>query len=127
MDNYIGVIIEESLEDKTILKNLKITKKRVSQVTAKHKTPWVKTWTLDTIKINENQADKISKIISLSLDSNHDWYCDYKNSEYHYIIFRNKIFKINRTSKEQYDEAKVYGISLGIPPYQVNFHPDLEE
>jgi hypothetical protein len=31
---------------------------------------------------------------------------------------------IDRKSKEQYDEAKRYGISLGIPEYQVDFAPD---
>ena len=42
----------------------------------------------------------------------------------YYIIFRDKVFYIDRKSKEQYDEAKRYGISLGIPEYQVDFAPD---
>ncbi|MFA6446381.1 MAG: hypothetical protein WCW14_04010, partial [Candidatus Paceibacterota bacterium] len=60
-------------------------------------------------------------------ESEHPWYADFKNKKTHYIIFRDKVFKIDRTSKEQYDEVKRYGISLGIPPYQVDFHPEIKE
>jgi hypothetical protein len=125
--NYIGVIIEESLEKKDILKNIKIIKTKIEQVTEKHKTPWLSQWTLHTIEIMENQADIIAENLSNSLDSKHNWYADFKNNSYHYIIFRHKIFFIDRKSKKQYDEARNYGISLGIPEYQVDFHPDTTE
>jgi len=126
-DGFIGVIIEESLEKKDVLAKVKILKTKIEQVTAKHKTPWIKQWTLNTVEIPENQADKVAKDLSKSLDSKHDWYADFKNDRFHYIIFRNKVFFIDRRSKEQYDEAKRYGISLGIPEYQVDFHPDIIE
>lgn len=127
MNHYLGVIIEESLEDKSILKEIKIIKTKVEQVTDKHKTPWIKHWTLHSVEIPENKAEEIANKISKSLDSKHNWYADYKNNKFHFIIFRNKVFKIERTSKEQYDKAKYYGISIGIPSYQVDFHPDIKE
>jgi len=106
---------------------VKILKTDVEPVTEKHKTPWIKQWTLHTVEILENQPDIIAKELSESLDSEHNWYADFKNDTHHYIIFRNKVFCIDRRSKEQYDEAKNYGISLGIPEYQVDFHPDIKE
>jgi hypothetical protein len=127
MKNFNGVIIEESLENKDVLKKVKILKTNVEQVTEEHKTPWIKQWTLHTVEISENQPDIIAKELSESLDSKHNWYADFKNDTHHYIIFRNKVFYIDRRSKEQYDEAKNYGISLGIPEYQVDFHPDIKE
>jgi hypothetical protein len=127
MDNFIGVIIEESLENKDILKNIKILSTEIEQVTEEHKTPWIKQWTLHSVEIPEEQADETAKIISQALESEHNWYADFKNKSTHYIIFRNKVFKIDRTSKEQYDEAKQYGIALGIPEYQVDFHPEVKE
>lgn len=126
-DNFIGTIIEESLENKSILKKIKILKTKVEQVTKEHKTPWIKKWTLDTVEISEAKAKKTAEEISKALDSQHNWYADFKNSAYHFIIFRNKVFYIDKKSKEQYDEAKAYGISLGIPEYQVDFHPDIKE
>ena len=38
----------------------------------------------------------------------------------------NKIFKIDRTNLMQYIQASDYGISLGIPEYQVNFIPEVD-
>jgi len=123
--NYKGVIIEESIEDNSIIKKLKVLNTEVEKVTEEHKTPWIKQWTLHTVEIPENQADNIAKELSKILDSEHSWYADFKNNNFHYIIFHNKVFFIDRKSKEQYDEAKKYGISLGIPEYQVDFHPNI--
>ena len=125
--DYKGVIIEESLENKSVLKEVKILETKVEEVTEEHKTPWIKQWTLHAVEIPENQAESIAEKISKALDSEHDWYADFKNNIHHYIIFRNKIFFVDKQSKEQYDEAKKYGISLGIPEYQVDFYPEVKE
>ncbi|MDP3965023.1 MAG: hypothetical protein Q8Q20_05235 [bacterium] len=126
MSDYTGVIIEESLEKTNVLKEVSILKTKVEKVTEKHKTPWVSQWSLHTVEIPIDEADKIAERLSKSLDSRHSWYADFKNETTHFIIFRNKVFKIDRMSKEQYDEAKQYGISLGIPEYQVDFHPEVK-
>jgi len=125
--NCKGVIIEESLENKDILKKVKILETKIEEVTKKHKTPWIKKWTLHTVEISENEVDNIAEEISKSLDPDHNWYADFKNEIIHYIIFRNRVFKINRESKEQYEEATKYGISLGIPDYQIDFSPHIKK
>jgi hypothetical protein len=129
MNNYNGTIIEESLANKDVLKKVKIISTKVEPITDEHKTPWLSQWTLHAVEIPENEAQGVAEEISKSLDYSHNssWYADYKNDTHHYIIFRDKIFYIVRKSKEQYDEAKRYGISLGIPEYQVDFHPEVEE
>ncbi|EKD56828.1 MAG: hypothetical protein ACD_58C00074G0003 [uncultured bacterium] len=127
MKNFNGVIIKESLEDKDVLGKVKILKTNISQVKEKHKTPWIKQWTLHTVEIFENQANNIAEEISKALDSEHDWYADFKNSDFHYIIFRNKVFKVDRAKSEQYDDITKYGVSLGIPDYQLDFSPHIKE
>lgn len=127
MNNYKGIIIEESLENKELLKKVQILETEVSIVTEKHKTPWIKQWTMHTVLIQENEAESIANEISISLDKEHKWYADYINNDHHYIIFRDKVFYINRKSIEEYNKAKEYGISLGIPEYQLDFHPDIKE
>ncbi len=129
MENYQGVIIEESLENKEVLKKMEIISAKVEPITEEHETPWLSQWTLYTVEILENEAKEIAEEISKSLDRNYggSWYADFKNDTHHYIIFREKIFFIDRKSKDQYDEAKRYGISLGIPEYQVDFHPEVVE
>ena len=87
----------------------------------------VKKWTLYVIEIEDSEAQKIAEKLGTSLEQEYNWYADFKNATHYYIIFRNKIFYIDSYSKEQYDAAKNYGISLGIPSYQVDFHPDVKE
>tara|TARA_Y100000310_G_C20123763_1_gene552682 strand:- start:140 stop:535 length:396 start_codon:yes stop_codon:yes gene_type:complete len=126
-DSFKGVIIEESLIDKRVLDGVEIVNTRVEEVTEKHKTPWVNQWTLHTVNVSKDKVDLVAEEISESLDSKHNWYADFKDNETHYIIYRNKIFKVDRSSKGQYEEATRYGISLGIPKHQVDFSPHIKE
>ena len=128
MNNYQGVIIEESLGNKKVLKKVKIISTKIEKVTEKHKTPWLSQWTLLTIEIPEGQAKEIAEQISKSLDQNHNgsWYADFKNNTHHYIIFRNKVFFVNRQSRREYEEARKYGISIGTPEYQL-ISPDTKD
>ena len=129
MADFQGVIIEESLENKDILKRVKILSTRVFEVTDRHQTPWLSQWTVHTVEVQESEAQSLAEEISKSLDESHNssWYVDFKDNFHHYIIFPDKVFFIDRQSKKQYDEAKHYGISLGIPEYQVDFHPEVKE
>jgi hypothetical protein len=122
--NYKGIIIEESLENKDVLKDVKIIETKIEQVTEEHKTPWIKTWTLHEVEIEEDKAKNVAEKLSKSLDSKHNWYADFKNATKHFIIFRNKVFYINR-KKEEYEKVKKYGVSLSIPDYQLDFSPDI--
>lgn len=119
---FSGVIIEESLTDLSVLDDVKIISTKIVPVTDKHKTPWVSQWTMHTVEIQADQAAAIAEKISKALDGKHDWYADFKNENEHYIIYRGKVFHItDRSNKDQYDEASDYGISIGIPDYQVDF------
>lgn len=125
--NYKGVIIEESLWNKNVLADVKILKTDVEPVTESHKTPWIKQWTMHTVEIPEDKADYVAHKISEVLDGEHSWYADFKNENVHFVIFRGRVFKINRARKEQYEEAVRYGVSLGIPAYQLDFSPQIRE
>lgn len=122
--NYHGTIIEESLNDNSVLSAVKIISTEIEPVIEKHKTPWLKQWTLHSVEIPEENGDVVAETLSKSLDKDHNWYADYKNEAYHYIIYRNKIFKVDLKNPTLYKDAKQYGISLGIPDYQVDFAPE---
>lgn len=124
--NFKGVIIEESLGDSSVLKEVNIIDTKVEQVSKRHKTPWIKQWTLHTVEIPEEKADEIAHKLSRDLEKEHNWYADYKNDKYHYIIFRNKVFKVDRNSSQIYKKVTDYGISLGIPDYQLDFSPEIQ-
>ena len=122
--NYQGVIIEESLGNKEVLNKVKIIKTKISPVVEKHKTPWVKQWTMHTVEIIEENADEIAEQLREDLDKEHAWYVDFKNENYHFISFRGKIFKVDLKDPILYKDAKLFGISIGIPDYQVDFAPE---
>ncbi|MDR0302008.1 MAG: hypothetical protein LBI04_06835 [Treponema sp.] len=119
--SYSGVIIEESLHDKNVLKSVKIVSTRVEKVEAMHETPWLEKWTLHTIEIPENNVEKTANELAKSFDMEHigNWYADFKNNEFHYFIFPNKIFKLDRRKKSDYDEMGEYALSIGLPKHQL--------
>jgi hypothetical protein len=123
--NYKGVIIEESLEDSSLLKELTVLETKVEPITPEHKTPWLNQWTLHTVEIPEEKAESVAEKMSKSFDKEHpDWYADYKNDEHHFIIYAGKVFKVELSNPVLYKDAKEYGISIGIPEYQVDFAPE---
>jgi hypothetical protein len=123
-NDYLGTIIEESLNSKEVLKRVEIISTKVSPVTEKMQTPWLKQWTLHKVGVGEDKVEKITEELSNSLQKNY-WYADYKNPDWHFIIFSGKIFKIKRDDAEGYQKAKEYGLTLGIPEYQVDFSPEV--
>jgi hypothetical protein len=125
MQNYKGDIIEESLADKEILKELKIISTRVEKVTDDHQTPWLSQWTLDAIEVKESEADMLAEKLSRALESEHGWYIDYRNDQFHYVIFKDKVFKMDREKKSDYDEMIKYGLSIGTPSHQLPNYYDL--
>ena len=124
--NYKGVIIEESLSNKDVLRDVKILSTKVEEVTEKHKTPWLKQWTLHTVEISKEKAAKVAEKLAKDLETEHTaWYADFKNDKFHYIVFTGgKVFKVDLQNPVLYKEATKHGISLGIPEYQVDFAPD---
>lgn len=122
--NYRGVIIEESLDNLDVLREVALVSTKVEPVTEKHKTPWLQQWTLHTVEISEEKADRVAEMVSQNLQKEHPWYADYKNDLYHYIIYRGKVFKVDLKDPVLYKDAKRHGASLGIPEYQVDFAPD---
>lgn len=79
---------------------------------------------LHTVEIPEEKANEFAEKVSRSFDTDHPiWYADFKNDGYHFIIFFNKVFTVDLRNPILYKEARKYGISLGIPDYQLDFAP----
>ena len=122
MKKYSGCIIEESLTNKDVLKEFIITRTNVEKVTEESNTPDLDVWTIHIVEIAENKIESIVPLLSKSIDGsrkNGGWYTDLKSDDWHYIIFSGKVFKVDRSSGEQYEQAKEYGMSIGIPEYQL--------
>lgn len=125
--NYRGVIIEESLINNSIINEFKIIQKEIELVTEKEGTPWLDKWTLYTVEIDEKSIEEYAQKLSKLLDMEHcsDWYCDFRNDKFHYVVFSNKVFKLDRNNKQDYINMQNYAISIGLPKHQLPDFNDL--
>lgn len=124
--SYKGDIIEESLADTATLKDVNIIATRVEVVTLDHKTPRLKQWTLHTIEVPEGEAAIVAEKLSHAIETDHpSWYIDFKDDMTHFVIFPNKVFKVDRSNPEEYKPIVSYGVKLGIPRHQLDFSPEI--
>ena len=117
--NYSGCIILESLKNKDIINGFNIIETKIDKVEEKHGTPYLKVWTMYIVEISEEKVEEMAYRLSQELVNNGKWYTDLKCYDYHYIIFPNKVFKVDRSYPKQYEETKEYGMSIGIPEHQL--------
>lgn len=120
---YHGVIIEESLSDRSILDDLRVVSMEVEDVTEGFGTPWVKQWTLRSVEIEDEKIEGVAKRISDAIDKTHagSWFADFENGERHVIVFSGKVFVVDRLEEEGYEEVRNYAVNIGIPEHQLGF------
>ena len=127
--DYEGVLIQESLRDTSVLRRVTVLSSRVEEVTAWHRTPWLKQWTFMTVRVPESDADEVAALIGRAIEREHaaSWYADYKNDTHHYVIYSDCAFYIDRRRAEEYEEARAYGIGRGLPAHQADFAALIEQ
>ncbi len=94
---YHGIIVEESLSDRSVLDEVVIVSTEIEEVTEGFGTPWVGQWTLRSVEIEDERIDGVAKRISESIDEEHrgSWFADLENGERHVIVFSGKGFVVN--------------------------------
>lgn len=124
--DYQGIIIEESLANTEILQELEIVHTEIEKVTEANETPWLEKWTMHTIVIGENKIEEYTQKLSKLIEIEHcgNWYCDFKNEQFHYVVFYDKVFKLDKTNKQDYINMSQYAVSIGLPEHQL---PKLQE
>lgn len=84
-----GWVIEESLEDKSVLSRLKIVK---SIVERNEEADQVMSWHLNTVEVDDADVDMIAKELEKQIKSG--WYTHFTDFNNLLIVFRGKSFKI---------------------------------
>jgi len=125
--DYTGTIIEESLTDPYVLRGVKIVDTIVELVTPEHKMKWAKVLTIRIVEIPPYRVEAFAEKISESMNPKYPWQADFRNNLVHFIIFPRKVFRVNRFSRIQYDEAKKYGRKIGVPEIGLDYPSDLKE
>ena len=116
-----GVIIGESLDDKEILKLVKIVSTRKSFLEAEKKKGRMK---LHSIEVSdERKAEFVTKA---ELAVKQGWYLHIVKDDSIVIVFRKKHFEFSKKEKDKMKMAEDYGISIGILPGQMEIMPLFE-
>lgn len=104
---FKGTIIENSLADKSILKELEITK-----------TYQIEDWLLHDVLASEEQIEKLGRYLN-----DGPWYMHFwkEGEDDVIVVFKDKNFKIKYSDKKTWTDAIVHGKSRGIPEEQLDF------
>lgn len=115
---FTGVIIEESLNNKELLKLFKITKTVIEQNNDPITNAGEKIWTLHTVEIKRSNLDKALELLKKSLKLP-NWWADLNFKDEVVIVFNNKIFKGNKKDKNFVNEVINYGRKVKLPESQI--------
>lgn len=113
MKNYKGTIIEESLSDNRALNDFEIIRVHISG----QENP-AERWHLYTVNVNEDDILKLSNYIK------EEWYMHFWKDRTVVAVFKGKSFIFNYDDKSTWKSVIEYGLSVGIPKYQLDFPID---
>jgi|GEM_PF-299238 hypothetical protein len=108
---YKGTVIEESLEDKSILKEFKTLDMRVTT----EENP-ADRWHMYSVEASEDVIEKLSEKLKPS-----KWYCHFWNGTDMIVVFKGKIFRFKYSDQAERNKAIEYGMSIGLPKEQLDF------
>jgi len=113
-----GVILEESLEDKSLIKLAKIISTDIENLEGEERI-----MTFHKIEVSDNNKEKfIGQAIKTIKQG---FYIHVVKDKVMYIIFKNHMFKFSKGYPEL-EEAREYGKSIGIPAEQMPFEHLIE-
>jgi hypothetical protein len=102
-----GIIIENSLQDNTVLHRLTILK------------TWQDgNWRIHEVQVSKAEAEELGKHLSSG-----PWYMHFweKGKDDILVVYKDKVFHIEYSDKRTWQAAVAYGQSLGIPSEQLDF------
>ena len=117
-----GVIIEESLEDKSILKFVKIAETNKSTLENE-----AESGTLIFHKIEVSDAKKQEFLNNACVSIKDKFYLHICKGGIMVVVYRNKVFEFSRNDAGKINEARNYGAACGILREQMEFEALIDE
>jgi hypothetical protein len=107
---YVGIIVEESLDDNRVINNYEVSKMCITGHEKRQDR-----WHMYEVILTKDEIMKLSKHI---VDG---WYMHFWWERNVIAVFKDKQFEFKYDDKETWTEVLKYGISLGIPEAQLDF------
>jgi hypothetical protein len=109
-DQYKGTIVEESLTDSSILKDLKVLDVKISD----DENP-ADRWHMYTVTVGRDDIERLSQAIKPG------WYMHFWQGKHIIAVFQGRTFEFDHDDKTTWVPIIEYGISQGIPKEQLDF------
>ena len=110
MEEYNGIIVEESLLDNRIINEVEIKRLEITDEDSPEER-----WHIYHVLVSKNKIDAFSKNIKKG------WYMHFWKGNEVIAVFKDKIFKFNHEDKSTWGPVLDYGKSQGIPEEQLDF------
>ncbi len=107
--NYTGILIEESLNNKEIIKDLTVTNLKVTD----DENPSDR-WHIYTVSVTRDEIKKIQQNMAEG-----KWYTHFIAGDEIIVVYKDKMFEYKMTDKVEHEKAVEYGRSIGIPEEQL--------
>ena len=107
---YVGIIVEESLDDNRIMNNYEISKICITGHEKREDH-----WHMYEVILTKDEMTELSNHIVTG------WYMHFWRERNVIAVFRDKQFEFIYDEKETWTEVISYGRSLGIPEVQLDF------
>jgi hypothetical protein len=114
---FNGLLIKESLRDKTILDRLKTTKEETWDVknTAEGQSP---VWHVVWFEIPDEKIGEMARRLSTALEQG-KWFLEVSDDSTMVVVFPGKVFTYPKGDTEGRQSATEFGRSIGIPDHQM--------
>ena len=111
-----GVIIEESLEDKSILNLVKIVNSEKMTLENESERGFL---IFHQIELDDDKKDEFLEEALSSIKDK--FYLHVCKNDFMIVVYRNKMFEFSSNESDKLKEARNYGLSLGILKEQMPF------
>ena len=122
---FTGLLLQESLDDLSVLERLNITKVETWEPGERGK-PAGPVWTATFFEGDESEADETAAMISRAMKDLY-WYANIHLPTDEIVIFAREVFRYVRFDAEARKAPEDYARSLGVPEHQIDWERDLRD
>jgi hypothetical protein len=119
---FTGMLLQESLEDRTVLDRLEVTKVETWEPGELGK-PAGPIWTATFFEGDESDADETAELISRAMNDPY-WYANVHLPTDEIVIFARKVFRYVRFDPGARKAPEDYARSLGVPEHKIDWERD---
>jgi hypothetical protein len=113
MDDYLGVVVRESLQDPSLTPPVIASKRGVQ-------------WTLLLVRIQAQELQRELEAVRSNLDRRDCWYSHFFRDDELVVVFDDEVFWVS-TDPATWDPARKHGRDRGVPDDQLDFSPRTAE